>query len=428
MRLLDTKSGGEKALYEILEKRNSGTQVGVRESVSEIIDNVRKYGDKAIRFYSEKFGEVPPESLEFTTEQIDATAEAADKSVIEVIKKAAANIEEYHRYQLSTGYEFKRGGRSFGRVVRPLQKVGVYIPGGTAAYPSTVLMDCIPAKLAGVEEIIMATPIKGGSLSPIIAAAAKIAGVTRIFAMGGAQAVAAFAYGTESVPRVDKIVGPGNMYVAEAKRQVYGNVDIDMIAGPSEVLIVADETANPDFIAADMLSQLEHDAAAAAVLLTDSTDIAQRTSEALESQLSKLSRKDIASISAENFAIAVVCESIEEVMRISNNVAPEHLEIQCNQPRKLLAYVKNAGSVFLGNYTTEPLGDYYAGTNHVLPTNGSARFSSPLSVDDFVKKFSYLEYDKNSFIEDAPNTAIFADSEGLTAHAAAVRIRLEQLK
>lgn len=427
MKILDTKSGGEKLLYDILEKRNGGLSADVKESVSEIIDNVRRNGDYGVRFYTEKFGESSPSSLEFTTEQINIAADAADKQIVKVMEKAAANIEEYHKLQITSGYEFTRGGRKFGRIVRPLERVGVYIPGGTAAYPSTVLMDCIPAKLAGVKEIIMATPSKDGRLSPVIAAAAKIAGVTRIFAMGGAQAVAALAYGTESVPCVDKIVGPGNVYVAEAKRQVFGYVDIDMIAGPSEVLIVADETANPEFIAADMLSQLEHDPSAAAVLLTDSPEIADKTKIALEYQLEGLSRKGIAAVSAEKFAAALVCSDLNEAMKIANNISPEHLELQCREPKKWLSFVKNAGSVFLGNYTTEPLGDYFAGTNHVLPTNGSARFSSPLSVDDFVKKFSYLEYDAESFAEDAADTALFADSEGLTAHAAAVRIRLKEL-
>jgi len=423
MKIFDTKTGGEGALYKVLSKRNSGTGADIRAGVAEIIQKVKEGGDEAVRFYARKFGDAAPDCLEYTAEQIDEAASRLDKKLLTVLENAAKNITEYHSYQMPQGYAFSRGGRSFGRIVRPLERVGLYVPGGTAALPSTVLMNCIPAKLAGVKDIIIATPSKDGSLSPVIAAAAKIAGATRIFALGGAQAIAALAFGTESIPKVDKITGPGNMYVAEAKRQVFGFVDIDMIAGPSEVLVVADKNANADFIAADMLSQLEHDVSAAAVLLTDCAEVAEKTKTALEVQLKQLSRAEIAAVSSQKYAVALVCESIEEAMRIANNVAPEHLELQCDNARELLKLVKNAGSVFIGAYTTEPLGDYYAGTNHVLPTNGSARFSSPLSVDDFVKKFSYLEYDRQSFCEDADETIMFAEAEGLDAHANAVKIR-----
>ena len=423
MKIFDSKTGGESALYEMLSKRNNGTGVDIKTDVADIIQNVKENGDKAVRFYAEKFGDASPDSFEYTEEQINAAAAKLELKYIAVLENAANNITEYHKYQVQEGYSFSRGGRIFGRIIRPLERVGLYVPGGTAALPSTVLMNCIPAKLAGVEDIIIATPSKDGNLSPIIAAAAKIAGATKIFAIGGAQAIAALAFGTETIPRVDKITGPGNMYVSEAKRQVFGFVDIDMIAGPSEVLVVADKTANADFIAADMLSQLEHDVSAAAVLLTDCAEVAKKTKVALESQLKQLSRAEIASVSAQNYTAALVCDNIDEAMRIANNVAPEHLELQCENARELLTQVKNAGSVFIGAYTTEPLGDYYAGTNHVLPTNGSARFSSPLSVDDFVKKFSYLEYDKQSFLEDANDTILFAGAEGLDAHAKAISIR-----
>lgn len=423
MKIFDSKTGGESALYELLAKRNNGTGANISSVVAHIIQSVKQDGDAAVRLYAQKFGDGTPDCFEYTAEQIDAAAAKLEPKYITVLENAARNITEYHKYQMPEGYSFSRGGRSFGRIVRPLERVGLYVPGGTAAYPSTVLMNCIPAKLAGVEEIIITTPSKDGTLAPMIAAAAKIAGATRVFAIGGVQAIAALAFGTETIPKVDKITGPGNMYVAEAKRQVFGFVDIDMIAGPSEVLVIADETANADFVAADMLSQLEHDEAAAAVLLTTSNELAEKTKIALETQLKQLSRAEIATTSAQNYAVALVCESIDEAMRIANNVAPEHLELQCENARELLKQVKNAGSVFIGAYTTEPLGDYYAGTNHVLPTNGSAKFSSPLSVDDFVKKFSYLEYDRQSFLEDADDTILFAKAEGLDAHAQAVRIR-----
>jgi len=426
MKILYTNNNGEQELFSILGQRNNRLSGEIQDTVKIIVDEVRQNGDSALRKYTKQFDKVDVKSFEYTVEQLNEYASKAPEKLVTVMEKATANITEYHSKQTQNGYEFSRGGRSFGRVVRPLEKVGLYVPGGTAAYPSTILMNCIPAKIAGVKDIIMVTPPKAEGLSPSIAAAAKIAGVTRVFTVGGAQAIAALAYGTETIPQVDKIVGPGNSYVAAAKRIVFGDVDIDMIAGPSEVLIIADKTANCGYIAADMLSQLEHDPAAAAILITDDVNIAEKTKDCLDDQLAKLSRREISETSAESYAIAIVCDNIYEAMRIANSVAPEHLELQCENAKELLAEVRNAGSVFLGEYTTEPLGDYYAGTNHVLPTNGSARFSSPLSVDDFVKKFSYLEYSREAFIEDSEDTIEFAEAEGLTAHANAVKIRLNK--
>ncbi len=424
MKIYNTSKGEEKELYSLLERRAESTSDDITAKIRAVIDNVRANGDSALLDYCEKFDRVRPESLVISDEEIDAAAKKLDPKLYEIMLEAADNIRIYHEKQLSVGYEINSKGKTLGRIVRPLNRVGVYVPGGTAAYPSTVLMNCIPARVAGVKEIILVTPPKAEGLNPAIAAAAKISGVDKVIAVGGAQAVAALAYGTESVPRVDKIVGPGNMFVAEAKRLVFGKVDIDMIAGPSEVCVVADFGADPEYIAADLLSQLEHDRAASAVLVTPDKILAEKVSSALDIQLASLPRSEIAAESLANYSAAVITESFEKSFEVANVIAPEHLEIIAEAPEKYLPLVENAGSIFLGEYSPEPMGDYFAGTNHVLPTAGSARFSSPLSVDDFVKKMSYLSYSREAFFRDAESVIEFAETEGLGAHANSVRIRV----
>ena len=426
MKIYRTDKGEDVKLYSLLEKRAESSSADITEKVRDVIANVKTRGDEALLDYCEKFDRCRPDSLIISDEKVDRAAAKAPEELWEIMREAADNIRIYHEKQLSEGYEFESKGKKLGRIVRPLKRVGVYVPGGTAAYPSTVLMNCIPARVAGVEEIILVTPPKADGLNPIIAAAAKIAGVDKVIAVGGAQAVAALAYGTESVPKVDKIVGPGNMFVAEAKRQVYGIVNIDMIAGPSEVCVVADSTANPQYIAADLLSQLEHDKAASAVLVTTSETLAQQVDKAIYEQLEALNRSEIASVSLADWSACVIATDIEDAFRVANIIAPEHLEIVTESPEEKLSLVENAGSIFIGEYSPEPMGDYFAGTNHVLPTSGTARFSSPLSVDDFIKKMSFLCYSEDAFLRDAESVIKFAEVEGLDAHANSVRIRLEK--
>lgn len=426
MKIYRTDKGEDKILFSLLDKRAETSSADITEKVRDVINNVKANGDAALLDYCEKFDRCRPESLVVSPEEVDKAADKAPAELWEIMREAADNIRIYHEKQLSEGYEFKSKGKKLGRIVRPLKRVGVYVPGGTAAYPSTVLMNCIPARVAGVEEIILVTPPKADGLNPVIAAAAKIAGVDKVIAVGGAQAVAALAYGTQSVPKVDKIVGPGNMFVAEAKRQVYGIVNIDMIAGPSEVCVVADHTANPDYIAADLLSQLEHDRAASAVLVTTDETLAAKVDKAIYGQLARLNRSEIASVSLENWSACVIATDIEDAFRVANIIAPEHLEIVTESPEDKLSLVENAGSIFIGEFSPEPMGDYYAGTNHVLPTSGTARFSSPLSVDDFIKKMSYLSYSEDAFLRDAKSVIRFAEVEGLDAHANSVRIRLKK--
>ncbi len=399
----------------------------VADTVREIIDNVQKNGDKALFEYTEKFDKAKLSTLEVSDKEIEEAVNEVEPSFLEIIKEAAENIHEFHKNQLRSGFIVSnKPGVVMGQKVMPLEKVGIYVPGGTAAYPSTVLMNAVPAKLAGCAEIVMVTPCNpDGSIMPEILCAAKVAGVTRIFKIGGAQAVAALAYGTETVPRVDKIVGPGNRYVAEAKRQVFGQVAIDMIAGPSEILVIADRTANPRFLAADMLSQAEHDKLATAVLITDSEEIATETAKEIEIQLSSLSREEIARASIENNGKIIVVKSISEAVKIANEIAPEHLEICTERPFDLLSEIKNAGSIFLGNSCPEPLGDYIAGPNHTLPTSGTARFSSPLSVDDFVKKSQFTYFTDEAFADVAEKVAAFAEKEGFGAHARSAIIRID---
>ena len=421
--IYDAAKGEEKALFAALQTRAGSSAQDISQKVRKVIEDVKKEGDAALLCYSQQFDNVSLASLSLSQQEIGSCLEKVAPELLQTMKKAAANIRAYHEKQLCSGYEMEQNGRMLGRIVRPLKRVGVYVPGGTAAYPSTVLMNCIPAAVAGVEEIVLVTPPKAEGVNPAVVAAAQIAGVSRIFTVGGAQAVAALAYGTKSIPAVDKIVGPGNVFVAEAKRQVYGVVDIDMIAGPSEVLVLADESATPRYVAADLLSQLEHDALASAVLITNSKALAKAVRQEISSQLLALSRREIMEQSLSHYTGAVLVSSMEQGFEIANAIAPEHLEILTQDPYGDLKKVQNAGSIFLGEYAPEPLGDYFAGTNHVLPTNGTARFSSPLSVDDFIKKMSYLRYDRQALLEDAEDTIRFAETEGLTAHANSVRIR-----
>ena len=403
-------------------------KVDVSDIVTDIIDNVKANGDKALFEYCKKFDKADLTALEVTKEEIDEAFGMVEERFIRIIETAAENIREFHQNQVRTSFVLtKKNGIVTGQKITPIEKVGLYVPGGTAAYPSTVLMDSIPAKIAGCEEICIVTPPNAeGKVNPVILAAAKIAGVDRIFKVGGAQAVAALAYGTETVPKVDKIVGPGNAFVAEAKRQVFGLVSIDMIAGPSEILVVADGNSNPDFVAADLLSQAEHDKNASAVLVTDSYELAEKVSASLEKQSPQLLRSEIARASIDNNGKIIVAENLKDAIEAANEIAPEHLELCVDNPFDYLDSVKNAGSIFMGRYCPEALGDYYAGPNHTLPTSGTARFSSPLSVDDFVKKSQFTYYTADALREVADDVAFFAEKEGLTAHAKSATIRFEE--
>ena len=403
------------------------TKVDISAVVSEIIDKVRREGDAALYYYLEKFDKVCPEALRVSEAELDEALSRVEPEFIAVLERAAENIRAFHRKQKNDGFRIeKENGVIVGQKVIPVERAGLYVPGGTAAYPSTVLMDAIPAKIAGCERVVMVTPpMKDGSANPVILAAAKIAGVDEIYKVGGAQAIAALAYGTQTIPKVDKIVGPGNAYVAEAKKQVFGIVSIDMIAGPSEILIVADSKNRPKDIAADLLSQAEHDKMASAVLVTDDYDFALAVSDELEKQIPELLRSEIARASIDDNGKIFVTESIEEAIAVANKIAPEHLELCLDDPFKYLDGIKHAGSVFLGRYCPEALGDYFAGTNHTLPTSGTARFSSPLSVDDFVKKTQYIYYDKAALGEVCRDVELFAKREGLTAHAKSAVVRFE---
>lgn len=398
------------------------------KTVSEIIANVRKRGDTALYEYSEKFDNAKLTSLEVSDEEFDEAQRSVDAEFLKILRDAAENIKRFHGEQVRNGFTIKgEHGEILGQRIIPIEKVGLYVPGGTAAYPSTVLMDAIPAKLAGCSEIVMVTPPnKEGKVSAPILAAAKIAGITKVFKIGGAQAIAALAYGTDSVPRVYKIVGPGNAYVAEAKKQVFGQVSIDMIAGPSEILVIADGKSNAGNVAADMLSQAEHDRFASAVLVTDSAELAEKVRDEIERQLPLLEREEIARASIENNGKIIVAEDFDKVIEISNEIAPEHLELCVDEPFDMLEKVKNAGSVFLGRFCPEALGDYFAGPNHTLPTSGTAKFSSPLSVDDFVKRSQFIYYPKEAFESVALSVDRFAREEGLTGHGRSATIRLEE--
>lgn len=400
---------------------------GVEETVAAIIEDVKNNGDSALFRYCEKFDKARLDSLEVTQDEIDAAESCVDHGIIETMRSAAENIEAYHRKQVRTNFIVnERNDVILGQKITPIEKVGLYIPGGTAAYPSTVLMNCIPAKIAGCKEIFIATPASGGTVNPLILAAAGLMGIRRIFKIGGAQAAAAMAFGTASVPKADKIFGPGNAYFTEAKRQLFGVVGIDIIAGPSEILIIADAASNPAHIAADMLSQAEHDVNARAILVTDSVSLARSVRQELENQIPLLPRSEIARASVDGCGMIVLTPSIRAALEIANEIAPEHLELCLDNPFDYLDSVRNAGSVFLGRYCPEALGDYYAGPNHTLPTSGSARYSSPLSVDDFVKKTQFTYYTRDALCEVKDAVTRFAGIEGLHAHARSVSIRFEE--
>ncbi|MBQ9327818.1 MAG: histidinol dehydrogenase [Solobacterium sp.] len=406
----------------------SSEQRDVAPAVSAIIAEVKERKDEALKEFTERFDGVRLDDLAVSEKEIEEAVREVDPALIAVMSEAAERIAHYHERQVRYDYSVTdEAGVVLGQRVLPLERVGVYVPGGTAAYPSTVLMDTIPARIAGVPEIIMVTPPgRDGKVNPNILAAAYIAGVTKIFKVGGAQAVAALAYGTESIPSVDKIVGPGNAYVAEAKKQVFGQVGIDMVAGPSEVLVIADALSNPVYVAADLLSQAEHDRMASAVLITDSASLAEAVRDEIEAQLRTLEREEIARASIEHNGKIIVVKDLKEGVRCSNRIAPEHLELCVEDPFAMLGEITNAGSVFLGRYNPEPLGDYFAGPNHTLPTMGTARFYSPLSVDDFVKRMQYSYFSKDALAEHAGKVSLFARSEGLTAHARAIELRFEE--
>ena len=404
--------------------------VNVESIVTEIIENVKKDGDKALLSYCEKFDKAKLTSLQVTEEEINEAVNAVDPAFLEILEKAAANIRRFHQKQVRNSFIINdQPGVVIGQKIIPIDRAGLYVPGGTAAYPSTVLMDSIPAKIAGCREVVMVTPPnKDGKVNPVILAAAKIAGIDRIFKVGGAQAIAALAYGTESIPKVDKIVGPGNAYVAEAKKQVFGKVSIDMIAGPSEILIVADGATDPRHAAADLLSQAEHDTMASAVLVTDSEILAEAVQAELEIQIPQLERANIARASIDNNGKIIVADNLMQAIEIANEIAPEHLELCVDDPFDYLDSIRHAGSIFMGRNCPEALGDYFAGPNHTLPTSGTARFSSPLSVDDFIKKTQYTYYTRDALKQVAKDVAFFANAEGLTAHAKSAIIRTEDEK
>ena len=399
----------------------------VEQSVSKIIADVRSRGDEALREYTKKFDGADICSLAVTEEEFEAAERKVSAQYRAVLARSAENIAAFHRAQLRKGFEIVQDGCVLGQKVTPLKSAGLYVPGGKAAYPSTVLMNAVPAKIAGVERIVMVTPpLKDGSVKPEVLVAARIAGITEVYKVGGAQAVAALAYGTQSIARVDTITGPGNIYVATAKKLVYGVCGIDMIAGPSEILIIADGGADANCVAADLLSQAEHDELATAVLITDSAELAESVSVALEERLKGLSRRKIASASIERNCKLIVTDDLYEAAELSDELAPEHLELAVKEPFELLKSIRNAGSIFLGYNTPEPVGDYYAGPNHTLPTSGTARFSSPLGVEDFIKTTQYIYYTDQKLKESAADIIAFAESEGLTAHAQSVEVRLEK--
>ena len=425
-----TKANGvsEYELIETLKKRNVETDAKILEIVSSIIQGVKEGGDEAVREYTARFDGVTPKKAVIEKEELDSYLELVDEDFKNAVINAKKNIYDFHlRQRQQSWMTSNENGVIMGQRVRGLHRVGIYVPGGTAAYPSSVLMNAIPAKIAGVKEIIMVTPpSKDGNPNPNIMAAAAIAGVDRVFLCGGAQAVAALAYGTEKIPQVDKIVGPGNIFVATAKKLLYGVVDIDMVAGPSEILIVADKSAKSAFLAADLMSQAEHDKMASSILLTTSESIAKATAKEIEKQLRYLERWDIIEKSLEDYGEIIVCEDLKQAIAFANELAPEHLELCVEEPLKYVGLIDNAGSVFLGNWAPEPLGDYYAGPNHVLPTGGTARFFSPLSVDSFVKKSSFIYYTQEELEKAKDDIITLAETEGLTAHANSIKVRFEK--
>ncbi len=420
-------SGETRAIKKRLLERADTDYTEQQKVVDKILADVHKNGDKALFSYIAQFDgfDAREENLLVTTEEIEEAFASVDPKLIGIIREAAQNIEAFHNCQKRENWFMESDGKFLGQLYLPVERAGVYVPGGKAAYPSSVLMNIIPAKCAGVPDISVATPARGGEVNPVTIAAAKIAGAHKIYKMGGAQAIAAFAFGTQTVPKMDKITGPGNIYVALAKKSVYGQVGIDMIAGPSEVLVIADDAAKERFIAADFLSQAEHDEMAACILVTTNRNKAQSVREEILRQAQLLPKKEIVMKSLENYGTIIVADDMDEAVEISNTIAPEHLEICTSNAKELLPQIRNAGSIFLGEYSPEPLGDYFAGTNHVLPTNGTARFSSPLNVDDFQKKSSVIYYSKEEFEKVYRKVEAFAQAEGLGAHARSAAIRFE---
>ena len=430
MRIQKLNSDTKKNLLEDLLKRSPNNYGQYEASVKEILDKVKEEKDAAVFAYTAKFdgAELTADTIEVTEAEIEEAYAQVDDTLLAVIRKAKDNIESYHAKQRQNSwFDSKPDGTILGQKITPLHRVGVYVPGGKAVYPSSVLMNVMPAKVAGVDEIIMVTPPgKNGKVSPNTLVAAKEAGVDKIYKVGGAQAIAALAYGTESIPKVDKIVGPGKIYVALAKKAVYGHVSIDSIAGPSEILVVADETANPRYVAADLLSQAEHDELASAILVTTSEKLAHEVSDQVDGFLKELSRAEIISKSLDNYGYILLADTMEDVIDVANEIASEHLEIQTKNPFEVMTKIRNAGAIFIGEYASEPLGDYFAGPNHILPTNGTAKFFSPLSVDDFIKKSSIISYSREALQKVHKDIESFAKAEQLTAHANSIHVRFEE--
>ena len=430
MRIQKLNSDTKKNLLEDLLKRSPNNYGQYEASVKEILDKVKEEKDAAVFAYTAKFdgAELTADTIEVTDAEIEEAYAQVDDTLLTVIRKAKDNIESYHAKQRQNSwFDSKPDGTILGQKITPLHRVGVYVPGGKAVYPSSVLMNVMPAKVAGVDEIIMVTPPgKNGKVSPNTLVAAKEAGVDKIYKVGGAQAIAALAYGTESIPKVDKIVGPGNICVALAKKAVYGHVSIDSIAGPSEILVVADETANPRYVAADLLSQAEHDELASAILVTTSEKLAHEVSDQVDGFLKELSRAEIISKSLDNYGYILLADTMEDVIDVANEIASEHLEIQTKNPFEVMTKIRNAGAIFIGEYASEPLGDYFAGPNHILPTNGTAKFFSPLSVDDFIKKSSIISYSREALQKVHKDIESFAKAEQLTAHANSIHVRFEE--
>lgn len=429
MRIVALTEDTKQNVMNDLLKRSPNNYSQYESTVNEIIENVKANKDKAVFEYTKKFDkfELTAENIKVTREEIDEAYIKMDAKLVEVIRKAAENIKVFHMKQLrNSWFDAKEDGTILGMKITPIEKAGVYVPGGKAAYPSSVLMNVIPAKVAGVKEIIMTTPPGAdGKVNPGTIVAADIAGVDTIYKVGGAQAIAALAYGTESIPKVDKITGPGNIFVALAKKAVYGYVSIDSIAGPSEILVLADETANPRYVAADMLSQAEHDELASAILITTSKELAEKVSEEVDKFTAQLSRTEIIQKSLDNYGYILLAESMEQAIETTNEIASEHLEILTKNPFDVMTKIRNAGAIFLGEYSSEPLGDYFAGPNHILPTNGTAKFFSPVNVDDFIKKSSIISYSREALEKLHNDIELFAESEGLTAHANSIKVRFE---
>ncbi len=413
-----------KAFIKTLQQRADISKKGaVQKTVEKIVNDVKKNGDIAVKKYTEKFDLVKLKRLSIDRREIDSSAKKAGKEFLKVLKLSARRIISFHELQKEGSWYFSENGIMLGHLIRPIERIGVYVPGGMASYPSTVLMNVIPAQVAGVKEIAMCVPSSGGKIDPAVAAAIKFLGIKEVYRVGGAQAVAALAYGTKTIKKVDKIVGPGNIYVSAAKRMVFGDVDIDMFAGPSEVLVIADNSANPSFVAADLLSQAEHDKMASSVLITNSQALAKKVSQQIDLQLENLKRKNIARKAIDKYGAIIITKSLNTAFDIANRIAPEHLEVMTRAPSRFLPKIKNAGAVFIGEWTPETIGDYTAGPNHTLPTSGTARFASPLGVYDFIKRTSLISLKKEGFLKLAKASETFADTEGLEAHGNTIRIR-----